>query len=168
MPIEQLPVAGLSALETPPATASSIALSPTPALVDGDRATSAGPNIGFSRSAAGDVAPRNVGAQFSDALTPVSEVDVWVDRSLPAEVAGALSWAAYRSDDNLAWTPVALAGPATFGAFDNRFVLSIERTQARFLKVVTRPLGAGTALDPRFADVLVTEIQFYLSTFAAP
>jgi hypothetical protein len=95
-------------------------------------------------------------------------VYLWVDRSLPADVAGAFSWAAYCSDDNLAWTPVALAGPVTFGAFDNRFVLSIERTQARFLKVVTRPLAAGTTTDPRFADVLVTEIQFYLATFAAP
>ncbi len=161
-------MAGLSALEIPPATAASIALSATPALVDGDRATSAGLNIGFARSVAGDVAPRDVGAQLPNAVTPVSEVYVWVDRSLPVDVAGAFSWAAYRSDDNLTWTPVPFAGPVTFGAFDDRFELRIERTQARYLKAVARPLTAGTTLDPRFADILVTEIELYLSTFAAP
>lgn len=152
-------LAGLSAVEVPPATATQIALAPTPALVDGDRTASVGVNIGFGRSAAGDTAPRHVGAQLANAVTPVSEIHVAVDRPLPPEVAGAFSWSAYRSDDNLSWTPVALAGPVAFGAFDDRFEIPIERTEARYLKVVTRPLPQGATLDPRFADVLVTEIE---------
>jgi len=79
--------------------------------------------------------------QFADAITPVSLVYVWVDKALPAQVSGAFGWTAYRSDDNVDWVPVPLAGPVTFGAFDNRFEIPIEGTRSRYLKVVTRPLA---------------------------
>lgn len=151
----QAPVAGLSATEVPPATATSITLAQTPSLVDGDRTAGVGVDLGLGS----DTAPRHIGAQLVNAITPVSMVHVWVHQPLPEAVVRAFSWAAYRSDDNLSWTPVSLTGAVAFGTFDNRFEIPIERTEARYLKVVTRPLPSGTILDPRFADILVTEIE---------
>ncbi len=151
-------VSGRSAIEAPPATPTSIELARTPALVDGDHIASTGLNLGFRASAGGDVAPRHAGAELANAITPVNVAHVWVDRPLPEVVVRAFSWAAYRSDDNLSWTPVTVSAVA-FGAFDNRFEITIERTEARYLKVVTRPLPLGTVLDSRFQDILVTEIE---------
>lgn len=157
--VRQAPVTGLSALEAPPATPTTITLARTPALVDGDRAASVGLDLGFGRTVAGDVTPRELGAQLANSATPVNTIYVWVDRALPAELAATFVWAAYRSEDNLTWTPVALAGSVTFGVFDNRFEIPIAETQARYLKVVTRPLAAGATLEPRYSSVLVTELE---------
>jgi uncharacterized protein (TIGR03382 family) len=156
----QPPVGGLYALETPPATATSIGLAPAPALVDGDRSTNAGIDLGFGRSVAGDTTPRHVGGQLANALTPVDRISVWVDRALPADVAGAYAWTVYGSDDNVLWTPVALGGPASFDALDDRFEIPIVRTAARYLNVVTRPLPTGVTVDARYSEVLVTEVGF--------
>jgi hypothetical protein len=157
--VRQLASAGLSIVEAFPATPARVTLLPTPALVDGDRATSVGINLGFGRTASGDAALRDLGGQFAIAAVPVNTIWVWVDRPLPASTAAGFVWTAYRSDDNLDWTPVP-AGAVTFDAFQNRFEIPIERTSARYLKVVTRPL-AGTVPDPRFNDILVTELEFY-------
>ncbi len=159
-------VAGLYALETQPTTSTSITLFANPALVDGDRIASAGINIGFGRSVASDTTPRDVGGQFTNAVTPVNRIDVWVGHTLPADVAGAYAWAAYRSDDNLVWAPVALRGPVTFSVSNNRFEIPTVRTEARYVKVVTQPLPAGLTQDPRYADVLVTEVEFLDSSVA--
>lgn len=148
-------IGGLSAIEAPPATPISITLVQTPALVDGDRTAGVGLDLGLGS----DSAPRHIGAQLANAITPVSVVHVWVHQPLPDAIVRAFSWTAYRSDDNVTWTPIAITGSVTFGAFDNRFEIPIARTEARYLKVVTPPLPPGTTLDPRFADILVTEIE---------
>jgi len=57
---------------------------------------------------------------------------------------------------------VNVVGQVSFSAFQNRFELTIDKTAARYLKVVTRPLAAGVTVDPRFSDVFVTELQAYL------
>lgn len=158
---QQFPVAGLSAVEAFPATPDRVALSPNGTLVDGDTAAGAGLDIGFGPTLSGDDAYRDLGVQFADVVTPVNAVWVWVDRTLPAAVSGAFAWTAYRSDDNLSWTPVPLAGPVSFAPFNNRFEIPIAQTQARYLKVVVKPLAAAVTTDTRYRDVLVTEMQVF-------
>ncbi len=156
---QQFPIAGLSAVEAFPATPDRVALSPNGALVDGDTSVSAGLNIGFGPTLSGDSAYRDLGVQFADVVTPVNAVWVWVDRPLPAAVSGAFAWTAYRSDDNLTWAPVSLAGPVSFAPFNNRFEIPIAQTQARYLKVVVKPLAAAVTTDTRYRDILVAEMQ---------
>ncbi len=159
---QRYPLVGLSTVEAPPPAEmpTRVALKQNPQLVDGDTAAGAGLDIGFGTSPA-DTAWRDLGAQFADAVTPVNLVYVWVDRPLPAPVAAAFAWEAYRSDDNLVWTPVPLGGPVTFALFQNRFEIPIRDVQAKYLKVVTRPLAVGVTLDDQYRNVLVTEVQFF-------
>ena len=164
--IQQFPIAGLSNIEVFPATPTRIALNPNPALIDGDFLASTGLNIGFGPSVSGDVANRNMGAQFTSIPPTVNTVWVWVDRQLPAAVSAAITWTAYRSDDNLNWTLVPIVGPVQFGLFQNRFEIPIEATPGRYIKVVTRPLPGGVTTDRAFADIFVTEIQLFQVTAA--
>jgi hypothetical protein len=158
---QQFPIAGLSAVETFPATPDRVALSPNGVLTDGDTSAGAGINIGFGPSLSGDDAYRDLGVQFADVVTPVNTIWVWVDRPLPATVSGTIAWTAYRSDDNLSWTPVPLAGLVVFAPFNNRFEIPIAQTQARYLKVVVKPLAAAITTDTRYRDILVTEMQVF-------
>jgi hypothetical protein len=158
---QQFPIAGISAVEAFPATPERVALSPNGVLADGDTSAGAGLNIGFGPSLSGDSAYRDAGVQFSDAVTPVNAIWVWVDRSLPPAVSGALTWTAYRSDDNLSWTQVPVAGPVVFAPFNNRFEIPIAETQARYLKVVVKPLAAAVTTDVRHRDILLTEMQVF-------
>jgi len=154
--------AGLSAVERFPATPERITLDPNAALADGVTTAGAGLDVGYARSDAGDTDPRDLGARFVDAATPVNELRVWVDQRLPTAISGAFSFAVYRSDDNLDWTPVSLRGAVSFSSLENRFEIPIVRTTARYLKVVTRPLASAVTTDRTFAQILVTELQAYL------
>jgi hypothetical protein len=158
---QQFPIAGLSAVEAFPATPDRVALPPNGVLIDGDTLAGAGLNIGFGPSLSGDAAYRDLGVQFADVVTPVNTVWVWVDRPLPATVSGAFVWTAYRSNDNLDWTQVPLAGPVAFAPFNNRFEIPIAPTPARYLKVVVKPLAAAVTTDVRYRDILVTEMQVF-------
>ena len=160
--IQQFPVGGLSLVETFPSTPSLDTLLPNPALIDGDLLASAGIDIGFGPSLAGDQNLRDLGVLFANATTEVNALRLWVDRQLPPAVAAAYAFTAWRSDDNLTWTQVPITGPVAFGAFENRFEIPIPRTQARYLKVVTRPLSTSVTVDPQYAAVLVTELQAFL------
>ena len=159
--VQRFPVAGLSTVEALPEVPAKVALKPNGQLIDADTEAGAGVNIGFGPSTTGDTAYRDVGVQLADAITRVNLIYLWVNKPLPAAVAGAFSWQAYQSDDNLNWTPVPLAGPVAFGLFQNRFEIPIQATQARNLKVVTRPLAVGVTLDQQYATILVTEVQLY-------
>ncbi|MGE5047445.1 MAG: hypothetical protein ACM3PC_02670 [Deltaproteobacteria bacterium] len=156
----QSPIAGYSAVETPPALASLVTLQPNAALVNGDKTASAGVNLGTSRPLANDPYLRDVGVQFGDTLTPVNTFYVWVDRDV-TDVATQIPFTAWQSDDGQHWTS---AGPVqqTFGKFANRFEITVAKVQARYLKVTAAPLGP--AADPRdaFRDILVTELQVAL------
>jgi hypothetical protein len=57
---------------------------------------------------------------------------------------------------------VPITGPVVFGPFDNRFEIPVRQTQARYLKVVTRPLVPAVTTDRQYADVFVTEVQPWL------
>lgn len=160
--LQQFPVGGVSLVETFPTTPSQGTLLPNPALIDGDTAASAGIDIGFAPSLAGDQNFRDMGVLFGNTTTPVTLLRLWVDRQLPPEVWTAYAFTAWQSDDNVTWTPVPVAGPVLFGVFDNRFEIPIARTQARYVKVVTKPLPPSVTVDPRYADILVTELQAFL------
>ncbi len=159
----QRPIAGLSVVEVFPALPTRVTLAPNSALVDGATSASAGVNLGTSgTSATGERPLRDLGAEFADAVTPVNVLYVHVDRPLPDEVAAIFTWSVYQSDDNLDWTQV---GGTLVGLFDpllNRFELSIERTAARYLKVVTRPLAPSVAIPPQLSEIFVTELQLAL------
>ncbi len=160
---QQFPIRGLSALEIFPALPEHIALDQNPALVDANLIASAGIDIGWSHAAPNDDRPRHMGVQFADAVTPVGLLYVWIDRSLPPDVASAYTrqpWSVYQSDDNLAWTRVDPAS-VVFGALQNRFEITIPETRARYLKVVTTRLPVGVTFDPQFANVFITELQTY-------
>jgi hypothetical protein len=169
---QQFPTAGLSAVETLP-TPERITLSPNPAVIDGDTNISTGLDIGFGVSAGGDTAGREVGVQFADASTPVNLLYLWVDRSIPQEIAAMFTFAAYKSDDNATWTRIELAtppgatAPVQFSLFANRFEIGVVQTQARYLKIVATPLGVGVTTDRRFADIFITELQTVLAQSAA-
>jgi hypothetical protein len=162
VPTLQLPAAGLSIVEIFPAIATQVTLNPNAALIDGNLTTSAGLNLGFSASAGGQRQYRDIGAQFTNVITPVNAVYVWVDRQIPDDVASSFQWEAYRSDDNVNWTPITITGAVVFGILENRFEISIERTEARYLKVVTRPLVSTLTTDPQLSEIFVTEAQFLL------
>jgi hypothetical protein len=158
---QRLPAAGLAAVETFSDSPGQITLAPNPALIDGNTAVTAVVDLGYTPSLQGDSRLRDLGVQLADAVTAVDALRVWVDRPLPPAVSAAYLWSAYRSDDNMTWTAVALSAPVTFGAFDSRFEIPIARTAARYLKVVTSPLAAGITADPAFADLFVTELEAF-------
>jgi hypothetical protein len=157
---QQHPVAGLSLLETTSNEPTTDTLLPNPALVDGNLLVSASVDIGFAAWRPGENNQRDVGVQFADLVTPVNSIEVWVDKPLPPEVSVSYVWAAYQSDDNKTWTPVAIVGPVVFGPYLNRFQIPIRQTSARFLKVVTQPPSFPG--DPLNANVFVTEVQVFL------
>ena len=159
---QRFPLAGFSAIEVFPAVPTQVQMTLNQALVDGNFGGGAGVNLGFSAPLAGDNNYRDVGVQFADAITPVNTLFLWVDRPVPQELVAAFTFTAYKSDDNVHWTQVAVLGPAVFPLFQNRFEITIETTAALFLKVVARPLSPAATGDQRLADILVTEIQPYL------
>jgi hypothetical protein len=160
---QQFPITGLSVVEAFPATPTEVTLAPNPALIDGNVLASAGVNIGFGPSLAGDRSLRNVGVGFADANTPVNMVYLWVDRKLPPEVvtAFASSFSAYASSDNVRWTPITISAPVVFGAFNNRFEIAIPVTGARYVKVITAPLLPGVTSDRAYSEIFVTELQTF-------
>lgn len=159
----QLPVGGLSVVEVFPALPTRVTLNPNSALVDGVTGASAGLNLGYSAtSPTGERPLRDLGAQFANTDTPVNAVYVYVDRTLPEELAQSFLWTAYESEDNLDWTLVGGAVTARFDPLQNRFEIPIERTTARFLKVVVRPLPRNVSTSQQFSEIFVTELQFYL------
>lgn len=162
------PVAlGHSKVETFADRPAKVTLNPNADLTDGNTSARAGLNLGWGASAAGDRANRDIGAQFPNLVTPVNVVHVYVDRTIPASVAATLSWSAWRTDDNQLgdWTPVN-TGTVSFDPLTNRFEISIDRTEARFVKVVAAPLAVGVSTDPALAEINVTEIQFFLEESA--
>jgi hypothetical protein len=168
---QQPPVAGFSAIEAAPATPEDIELSPNPLLIDNNLASSAGVNVGYAPTLAGDLdrrAPRDVGARFGDLVTNVNTIYVWFDRPLTASVGAALASTVevYESDDNLRWTNVA-PSPAFPSPFESRIEVAIPQKAARFLKVVLRPLEVGVTTDTAYSDVFVTEVQFFLVVAAS-
>jgi hypothetical protein len=161
---QRFPVQGLSLVDTITDSPATDTLLPNPALIDGNVLVTAGLNIGFGPSRAGDRALREMGVDFANVNTPVNMVYLWVDKALPPAVQLGFenSFTAWASTDNLNWTPVPLPpGSVRFGAFNNRFEITIPTTTARFLKVVTAPLADGYTNEQLYASILVTEMQTF-------
>ncbi|GEJ57080.1 hypothetical protein [Anaeromyxobacter diazotrophicus] len=164
--VPQVPSAGLSLIEDFPATPERDTLAPNQRLVDGDLAGSAGIDLGFAPVLAGDVKLRDLGAQFGTSLSTVNTLYLWVDRQLPDAVANAVSFDVYRSDDNVTWArvdkaiPAGGGAPVQFSSLFNRFEITIQQTQARYLKVVAKGILPSVTADQRYANILVTELQF--------
>ncbi len=156
-----IPFAGLAVISDTPLTA---VLTPNPLLIDANLTASAGIDLGTSEPGLASQA-RNIGLDF---LTPaeVNRLLVWVDRELPAEIANSFSWEVYGSPDNITWTRHTTVSTASFGPFENRFVLDFRSLTARYIKVVTRPLSAALPEASRFPDIFVTELQPFVTSSA--
>jgi hypothetical protein len=166
--VQRSAAAGLSKVEQFPDTPAQAELFLNPDLVDGAVGISTGIDLGYGRTQSSDSAFRHIGLRLAEATAAVDLLYVWVDRSLPAEVSGAYSWSAYRSDDNVAWVAIPIAGSVQFGVAENRFEIPIASTAASYLKVVTRPLAVGITTEPSFSSVFVTEVQAFDSLCVKP
>jgi hypothetical protein len=166
--LQRSAAAGLSKVEQFPDTPAQAELFLNRNLVDGAVGISTGIDLGYGRTQSSDSAFRHIGLRLAEATAAVDLLYVWVDRSLPAEVSGAYSWSAYRSDDNVAWVAIPIAGSVRFGFADNRFEIPIASAAASYLKVVTRPLATGVTTDASFSTVFVTELQAFDSLCVTP
>lgn len=151
-----VPFAGLSSIDDTPATD---ALAPNPALIDGNLTASAGINIGLPPFG-GDDRERNIGLDFSFAKE-VNLLLLWVDRPLPAAIAGSFSWNIYTSTDNQNWSFLTTVFPAPFGPFDDRFEIAFPPVTTRYIKVVVKPLSPAVSGATGFPDIFVTELQAF-------
>lgn len=133
-------------------------------LIDGNRNTGSGVNIGFSSLETG---ARNMGLDLG---TPaeLNSLFVWVNQRLPASITNAFSWDIYISSDTgdvKQWTLWQTLGPAPFGTFDARFELRFTQVETRFIKVVTRPLASPVPVPGiDVNNIPVTEIQAFIIT----
>jgi len=153
------PFAGLFLITDMPTTG---ALSPDPALIDGNLTVSAGINIGLSGSGP-PLIPRNIGLDLLNA-TEVNEFYVWVDidlSSAPA-ISNSFSWDIYTSSDNLNWTFFTTVPSAPFGPFQNRFDINFANVTTRYIKVVVKPLSPTVPGASTFPNINVTELQAFL------
>jgi hypothetical protein len=153
-----IPFAGLAVLSDTPLTA---ALSPNPALIDANLTASAGIDLGLPAPGA-DSQARNLGFDFLGP-TEVNRLLVWIDRDLPADIAGSFSWEIYSSPDNLIWRRETVVPAAPFGPFETRFQVDFPAVTARYLKVVTRPLSSAVLNASNYPDIFVTEMQAFLT-----
>lgn len=162
---QQYPVRGLSLVESPtlspPPTPDRDALVANPKLVDGDLTTGAGLDIGWGVPL-GDTAYRDIGAEFQDLVTKVSRIWVWVNKPVPQDLATHWRWQVWTSKDDVTWTKLGVEAPATFDPFQNRFQIDFPTTSEQYVKVTVRPITTVDTTDPRWQQVLVTEIQFFL------
>jgi len=152
------PLAGLSAVTDTPLD---VALVPNPGLLDGNFTAGTGINLGLP-PAGGDARPRNMGVDFGSDLR-VNMLRVWVDQDLRPEISGAFSWDVYTSSDNKTWVLRQTIFPAVFGPFETRFEIRFAEVTARYLKVVTKPLGPTVPFARDYPSIQVTEIQAILT-----
>ncbi len=155
--IQVFPFGGVSGNSTDPSNG---ALDPNQALIDGNLTASAGINLGLP-PLGGDTRFRNIGVTFLNS-TAVNRILLWVDRELPANIAGAFPWDIYASADNLNWIPVQHLTSAPFGPFQNSFEIRFSDTTAKYIKVVTRPLSPGVLGADTYPSIFVTELQLFL------
>lgn len=153
-----IPSAGLSGLSDTPVTAR---LTPNPLIVDSNLTAGAGINLGLPPAGA-DTQARNMGLDFLNPAA-INRLLVWIDRELPPEIARTFSWEVYTSPDNLLWIREATVPTAPFGLFENRFQIDFATVTARYVKVVTRPLSGAVPDASRYPDILVTEVQSFVT-----
>jgi len=151
------PISGLASLSDTPATSS---LTQNALLIDGNLTAGAGIDLG-APTPLEDPQSRNIGLDFLNPVD-VNRLLVWVDRDLPIAIANSFSWEIYSSPDNVVWRREASVSSAPFGPFEFRFEVEFPRVNARYVKVVVRPLSVAVPEASRFPDILVTEVQAFL------
>jgi hypothetical protein len=150
------PFAGLASTSDTPLTAR---LGQNAALIDGNLTAGAGVDLGLTVPPE-DTQARNIGLDFVNP-TEVSRLWIWTDRDLPFETANAFSWEVFTSADNLVWRRETLVSAAAFGPFERRFEVDFPAVNARYVKVVVRPLPPAVPDAGRFTDIFVTEVQAF-------
>ena len=116
-----------------------------PALSDGNVETPVDPPVDLG----GNQEFHNLGADLIFSR-PVSSIFVYTDRASSSFI----TWEVYSSEDNLDWTAQPTGLNSTFNTSLNRYEISFDSFEARYVKVVNRGLN-------EVAEVLVTEIEFY-------
>jgi hypothetical protein len=157
------PFAGLFSIDPTPGDSTDVPMLPNPALIDGALATSSGIDIGLP--AIGEPTdPRNIGLDLLN-VTKINQLLVWIDRDLSSNptIANSFSWQIWTSSDNLTWALFATISPAPFGPFQNRFELNFSNVNTRYIKVVVSPLSPAVPGAAGFPDILVTELQAFVS-----
>lgn len=149
-----VPAAGLSSLDDTP---NRDPLAPNAAMIDGDKTTAAGVNLGLP-GPGGDTRPRNFGVDLGFA-TEINTIVVWIDRDLTPQIASAFSWRVYTSDDNFDWTLRQTLSSVAFGPFENSFVVRFTATISRYVKLVVSPLNPGIPDATSWPDIQVTELE---------
>ncbi len=160
--IRLFPIAGLSAIDDFPELDPLLA---NPGLIDGNRVTPAGIDLGVP-PVGGDDSLRNFGVDMGFA-TRINQFYVWVDREVRAEVAPSLAWEIWTSADNLNWVRQRTIATAPFGPFDNRFTLEFQDVEARYVKVVVAPLDPAVPFASEYPDLFVTELEPFQRVAAA-
>ncbi len=151
---EVIPTAGLSSIDDTP---DHDPLAANPALIDANRVTSAGINLGLPPPA-GDSRPRNFGID-AGVQSQLNTVLVWIDRELPPAIANRFSWRVYTSSDNVDWTLSQIVPSAVFGPFENRFEVRFTAVVTRYLKLVVSPLTASVPDATSWPLIQVTEVE---------
>ena len=153
--------AGLSSIDATPITDP---LAGNPSLIDGDVATSAGINIGFTGEPTTNL--RNVGLDFGSPLA-VNRIQIAISGfsgTLPGDIATFYVWQVWTSTNNLNWTLQATVAPAVFSTLDRRFSIAFLPQTARYIKVTVQPLPGtviGTTNTSLFPTIFITEMQAF-------
>jgi hypothetical protein len=157
------PFGGLFSIDQTPEDSTDVPMISNSALIDGDVATSSGIDIGLP--AIGDPTdPRNIGLDLLN-VTEVNQLLVWIDRDLSSNltIANSFSWQIWTSPDNTTWNLFTTISPAPFGPFQNRFELNFSNVNTRYIKVVVSPLSPAVPGAASFPDILITELQAFVT-----
>lgn len=163
------PNEGLSAISTTTPSDGPVLVS-NGSLINGDKSSSAGLNIGTNGDSAKFV---NMGLDFGF-RTQVDTIYVYVDKRLTPTVSDSFRWDVYVSADDTnteatTWNLVASVQPVPFEVLDNlRFEISFPSVEARFIKVVTKPLSPLVQGALAFPDVFVTEMEAFTTVSGTP
>ncbi|MBE9580664.1 MAG: hypothetical protein IMF18_03490, partial [Proteobacteria bacterium] len=139
----------------PPDTQTSITLPSVPALVNGDKTTSAAITIGGVSSNL----DQNIGLDLNLAAD-VEKIFLYTTAPAPTFNKNSFTWDVYTSSDNSDWNRISISATFDYDTDENRFEISFAERKARYFKIV------NTAQDVNTLDV--TEIEAYkVTTYAA-
>jgi len=143
--------AGLYIKDTTPDVST---LNNQPDLIDGDKNTSTGIDIGLAANT-----DQNIGFEFTFS-TEIEKIYLYTTTPDPLFNKSAFTWAVYDSSDNSAWNSITAAASFDYNTIEKRFEISFAKTSARYFKVV------NTANDDKALEV--TEIEAYSVSTQAP
>ena len=129
-------------------------LASTPALIDGNKTTSAGINIGGG--AANE--DQNIGLDLTFS-TEIEKIYLYTTGRDNNFNKNNFVWDVYSSTDNATWTLITAGASFDYDTNQERFEISFTKTSAQYFKVVND--------DNDSYDLFVTEIEAYSSTTQA-